>query len=314
MKKAAAVAPLSSRKAKAMVKTIFEHHFKKKPKRVVIQNGGLSNFVFLVYHSEGAFVVRLSPEAGRLSSYLKEQWAIAKAREAGIPTPTVLEVGHEIVPHPYMILRKVEGEEATNHPNRIAILRELGRYAAIINSIRTNGFGSIFDWSGNQLSRKDSWREYLNEELNLSRRLQILSRNRMISQEQLIRLREVLESAEKLSFKPTLNHGDLRLKNVMVDKNGKILAIIDWENCTSNLAPQWELSLALHDLSIDEKDEFVEGYGLPRKKLSLIVPLVKAFNIINYVPKIEQAIEAKDEVQFERYRLRLSGALDLYSL
>ncbi len=41
---------------------------------------------------------------------------------------------------------------------------------------------------------------------------------------------------------------------------------------------------------------------------------MKAFNIVNYAPEIERIAEAKDATRLERYRTRLSGALDLYSL
>lgn len=58
------------------------------------------------------------------------------------------------------------------------------------------------------------------------------------------------------------NHGDLRMKNVLVDQDGGICAILDWEKCMSIVAPHWELALALHDLSIDEKQAFLAGYGL----------------------------------------------------
>jgi hygromycin-B 4-O-kinase len=48
---------------------------------------------------------------------------------------------------------------------------------------------------------------------------------------------------------------------VLVDDKAKIVCILDWEHCTSNLAPEWEMSLTLHDLTMDEKQEFVAGYG-----------------------------------------------------
>ena len=49
---------------------------------------------------------------------------------------------------------------------------------------------------------------------------------------------------------------------MLLDEKGRSCTILDWENCTSNLAPYWELSIALHDLCIDEKEQFLEGYGL----------------------------------------------------
>ncbi|MDQ3013757.1 MAG: aminoglycoside phosphotransferase family protein [Acidobacteriota bacterium] len=302
------------RQAKEMANAIIEHHFGKQPKRIVSQGSGLSNFVFLIDHDEGEFVVRISSAATKINAFIKEQWAIAKAREVGVPTPDVLEVGNEVIPRPYMISSRVKAREATHHPNRLAILKEMGRYAAMINSIRTTGFGSTFDWTNNKLSLNKTWGDYLFGELNLEDRLKTLEKGRMLPPPQFKKLRATLESAAKSSFKPALNHGDIRLKNVMVDEEGKIKAIIDWEDSTSNLAPQWELSLALHDLSIDEKQEFLKGYGLPAKKLAQTAPLMKAINIINYAPKIKHLLESKDKAKLEQYRMRLSGALDLYLL
>jgi hygromycin-B 4-O-kinase len=138
------------RRAKAQARQIIEHHFGAPPKRIEYQASGLSNFVFLVYHREGEFVVRISPDP-------TQQWAVNHARAAGVPTSEILEVGNEVIPHPYMVSRKVRGQEATYHPERFLILRELGHYAALINSIPTTGFGSVFDWSNNQLSRNATW-------------------------------------------------------------------------------------------------------------------------------------------------------------
>lgn len=301
-------------KAKAMARRLIEYHFKTKPKRILYQAGGLSNFVFLIQHAEGDFVVRIGQSPGKINAYIKEQWAVAKAREAGVPTPQILEVGNEAIPSPYMILQQVRGQAATYHPERLAIVREMGHYAALINSIPTSGFGHVFDWSSNQLSRHETWNDFLYEELQLEARLGILKKCKMLAPSKLKQLRLILEKGSGRKPVPALNHGDVRLKNVLVDKSGKITALIDWEDCMSNLTPHWELSLALHDLSIDEKLEFLAGYGLPDEKVREIAPLVKALNIINYVPQIEQLVEANDAAQLEKYHLRLSGALDLYCL
>ena len=43
-------------------------------------------------------------------------------------------------------------------------------------------------------------------------------------------------------------------------------------------------------------------------------PLIKAFNIVNYSNAIAHAAETNDHKSLADFRLRLSGALDLYSL
>ena len=302
------------RQMKELAQTVIAHHFGSKPQRIIHKASGLSNFVFSVVHPEGRFIVRISPEPTRIHSFIKEQWAQEKARQAGVPTPEILEVGNEIIGHAFMISRTVEGAEATHHPDRCKILHEMGRLAKLINSIPTTGFGSTFDWSSNQLSHNTKWADYLEKELRISSRLETLEKQCSLSSSQIKKLRRTLECIGSGNPKTVLNHGDIRLKNVMVNEAGKITAILDWEHCTSNVAPQWELSLALHDLSIDEKQEFLDGYELPEKEIVEISPAIKAFNILNYAPEIDRLVAAKDTTRLERYRTRLSGALDFYSL
>jgi hygromycin-B 4-O-kinase len=303
---------MSTRQVSEAVRRIVADHLGGKPKRIDRQSGGLTNLVFSIEHDKGAFIIRLNPDHAKLNPFLKEQWASARAREVGVPVPRILEVGND--PLPFMILRKAEGESAAYHPERLQIVRELGRYAALINSIPTKGFGGTFDWSHNVLSHNPDWTEFLRSEVFLDDRLRLLKRLRLISAKQVKSLRATLDSACGKGRKPALNHGDLRLKNVLVNHKGRISAILDWENCTSNLAPEWELSLALHDLSIDEKEEFVFGYGLSARSFSAMAPVIKALNVINYVHEVERLARNKDSTQLEFYRLRLGGLFDLYSL
>jgi aminoglycoside phosphotransferase (APT) family kinase protein len=314
VRKAKTAATGDVQKAKVMARRLIEHHFKTKPHRITYQVGGMTNIVFVVHHDEGEFVVRIGQNPGKINAYIKEQWAVVRAQKAGVPTSEILEVGNEVIPTPYMISRRVSGRAATYHPERMNILRQLGRYTALIHTIRTDGFGNVFDWSNNQLSRNETWADFLFQEISLEARLGILGKYKMLSPSKLKELGDVLERGGGKKAVPGLNHGDIRLKNVLVDQAGKITALIDWEDCMSSLTPEWDLSLALHDLSIDEKLEFIDGYGLPEEKFMDSAPLVKALNIINYAPHIGHLGAANNSAELAKYRLRLSGAMDLYSL
>lgn len=306
--------PAKQARFRDLARTVIEHHFGSPPHRMVFKSSGLSNFVFEAKHKEGSFIVRVSPEAAGMSLFLKEQWAQREAAKAGVPTAEILEVGTAVIPYPYMIVRSVIGTEATFHTKRLEIIREMGRYAAKINAVKTKGYGGTFDWSQNKLSRSDTWKNYLQDEYAYEEKLEILEKHKAISQQQTKQLRKIFRDAANMTPRTSLNHGDIRLKNVMVDESGKIIAIIDWENCTSNLAPHWELSLALHDLGIDEKQQFVDGYGLKPKTLIEIAPLVKAFNMLNYASEIVQLAAAKNNAGIEKIRARMSGFFDMYTL
>ena len=304
--------PGAIRNYRRLAKKIVEHHFGQQPTRIVYKRSGLSNYVFVINHVEGQFVVRISPEPGKIEAFRKELWATQKVREVGVPSPEVLAVGN-IGAEPYMITRRVTGSEATHHPNRSHIIKEMGRYAQIINSIRTANFGANFDWTTNE-PRNSTWVEYVDKELEIEKRLLVFTQHKILSTQQADRLRRIIDDARTMRIEPALNHGDLRFKNVIVDDDGEITAILDWEECLSTVAPQWELSLALHDLSIDEKHLFLEGYDLDPRQVEEMSPLIKAFNIINYSNAIEHAAATDDHKSLGEFRLRLSGALDLYSI
>jgi aminoglycoside phosphotransferase (APT) family kinase protein len=304
--------PAKIRHYRRLARKIVQHHFGQPPSRIVYKRSGLSNYVFAVNHVEGQFVVRISPAAEKIEAFRKELWATQKVREVGVPSPEVLAVGN-IGSEPYMVTRRVTGAEATHHPRRKHIVHEMGRYTQIINSIRTTNFGANFDWTTNE-PRHNTWADFIDKEWDVERRLRLFAQHGMLSSQQLDRLQKTIDDTRRMRVEPKLNHGDMRFKNVIVDDDGEIAAIVDWEDCLSTIAPQWELSIALHDLSIDEKDSFIEGYDLNRKQVEEMSPLIKAFNIINYSSALEHAVATGDHKALSDFRLRLSGSLDLYSL
>ena len=293
---------------------VLEHHFGKRPARVRRLSGGLNNHVFEAQLGRDELVVRISDDPAKLQTFIKEQWAVRQARRERVPTPEILEVGNTVIAKPYMISTKVLGIDATCWPHRLETAREMGHYAAKINSISTKGYGMVFDWSRNTLSKNKSWRQFLEDELKIDERVEILARRRLMRDRDLKSLRQKINDLKSWHGQPALTHGDIRFKNVMLDEAGKIRAILDWENCSSNLAPHWELSIALHDLCIDEKEAFLEGYGMSPRQYARIAPQVKTLNILNYSGAIEEAIASKDVCRLEALKARLHGALDLHSL
>jgi aminoglycoside phosphotransferase (APT) family kinase protein len=301
------------RRYRRLARRIVQHYFGTPAARIVYRSSGLTNYVFAINHVEGQFVIRISPEPERINAFRKEWWAAQQARTAGIPIPDILAVGNDIGPEPYMITRRVSGAEATYHPKRLRIIREMGRFGALINSIQTNGFGSNFDWNPDGAKIR-TWSEYLDREYRIARRLEFFATHRILPEAELNKLSAIIDQTRKTEIRPALNHSDLRLKNVIVDDDGEITALIDWEESLSAVAPQWELSIALHDLSIDEKHAFVEGYGLAPEHLIEMVPLIKAFNILNYESVVAAAIEKDDQKTVSEIILRLNGTFDLFSL
>ena len=301
------------RSKSSLVKKIMKHHFGVLPSGIEFKSKGLTNFVFEAQCKKEKYIIRIAGATKELNDFVKEQWAVEKAKEKGVPVAEILEVGSQIIGVPYMLQQKLEGEEALNHPDRLNILCELGKYAKIIHSIPTTNYGEVFDWSKNRLSKNDSWKKYLEEDWKVFERMVLLKKSNLITTARLNKLQAAITKVEKWNIKPALNHGDLRLKNVIVDKKGKIIAIIDWDNCTSHMAPYWDLSIALHDLSIDGKQHFLDGYGMNVNDYARLDYGIKVFNILNYTETLEILMKRKDKVGLEHYRLRLNGHFDLFS-
>ena len=293
---------------------VMEHHFGKRPARVHRLTGGLNNHVFEARIGRDDFVVRISDDPAKLQTFIKEQWAVRKARRVKVPTPEILEVGNVVINKPYMISTKVDGIDATRWPHRLDTARQMGQYAAKINSITTRGFGTVFDWSRNTLSKNKAFQQFLDDELKIEGRLELLAKKRLMRPDDLKCLRRHVSELKRWKGRPALTHGDIRFKNVVLDEAGKIRAFLDWENCSSNLSPHWEMSIALHDLCIDEKEAFLQGYGMSPKTYSRLAASIKTLNILNYSGAIEDALNSKNQRRLDELRARLHGAFDLHSL
>jgi len=303
---------LSPRRARAAAAGVVKRHFDSRPGPLRPLAGGLTNAVFSVRVGRGAHVVRLHAEAAKVHDYLKEQWVMEQARAAGVPTPRVLEVGNDERGHAYMIVEQVPGLPGTQVADRLGLLQQLGRCAQRLHGVATRGFGRVFDWSNNRLSKHARWGRCLDEELQAPARLKTLQRLGGLDEAALKPLQAALDTMRGWRRPPVLQHGDLRLKNVIADADGgTIVALIDWEDCLSAPGPYWDLSIALHDLGPDEREAFLDGYGMSAVAFERAAPFVRALNLLNYAEALTAAAEAGDRARLAWMRARLRGAFDM---
>ena len=302
----------TSAKARGLVQEVARRHFGEAARKVEECGGGLTNSVWQLRVSQGDFIIRTHADATKITDYLKEQWAMDAARRAGVPTARVLEVGNFADGRPYMIAEHVRGIAGTEAPERLAIVEQLGRAAAKLHAVRTHGFGPVFDWSGNTLSRHESWAAWLEHGYGVEARLAVLLKHKAIDRRQGTRLRQIGAEMATWRKRPVLQHGDLRLKNVIVaEDSGQIASVLDWDNAVSSPAPYWDLSIALHDLGIDEKEAFLTGYGMKPRAFDTVLPFVRFFNMLNHADAVAEAAAAKKGDGLERLRRHLQGGLDL---
>jgi aminoglycoside phosphotransferase (APT) family kinase protein len=303
---------LSPRKAKALVVKLAAQHFHAAPRTVVQLAGGATNAVFSFRHQDASYVMRLNADATKIQHFLKEHWALDQARGAGVPVPTVLEVGNLPEGVAYMLAKAVEGVPGTHHPDRLAVLHQLGEFAHMVHSVRTRGCGEVFDWSKNFLSKHATWALYLDQGLMAERRLSMLTQQRVLSRAQAQHVRLALDELRSWRRPTVLHHGDLRLKNTLVDeKSGRITGLIDWEDCISAPGCHWDLSIALHDLGVDERQAFLTGYGMRPAQFRMVARHLSVLNLLNYAPAVELLAESGQRDELAWYRLRVQGQLEL---
>ena len=276
------------------------------------QEGGLSNCVFQAKTPDGPVIIRMGQGEEKSEAFAREHKAIIRVAEAGVPVPKVMAQGeHES--WAYMIAHKAPGQSATDHPKRLDVLRDLACIAAeTIHRIPTLGFGKAFTFDAT-CDEGGDWRGWIERELDAANRLDLLRTHQVITEEQRATFLESVEALKGWTGQSVLNHGDLRLKNVLVDDEGGIEAVIDWDLCLSSLGPHWDLSIALHDLSVDQKEAFIEGYGLTAEEVREFSPFWRLYNALNYAPELERIVEAGDKDALDKLRIRFSGSLDLYA-
>ena len=304
--------PLTAKMLRA-IDDIGHRHFDERPRKVERLGGGRTNTVLGFRVSSGRYVLRMHQCAGKIHDYLKEQWAMDAARAAGVPTAHVLEVASLDDGRPYMIQERIEGVTCRDLIDRMVPLRDMGKFAARLHAVRTRGYGQVFDWSSNELSRRRRWTDYLAHDFDAEGRLASLQKLHMVNSRQARALRISIRVASDWRKTPVLNHGDLRLKNLIVDANtSRVRAVVDWENCLSFPPPYWDLSIALHELGVDEKEAFLEGYGMKPAQFAALVPFVRMLNVLNYAHPVQSAHENRQLERLDWFRLRLAAGLELY--
>lgn len=306
-----ALQKLSARAARAYVTHIAKKFLHHDPLHVRRRGGGLSNFVYLIQLRDQSLIVRMHPEAQQLQTFQRQRRAMQLAHGAGIPVPHVVHVGAD--PYPFMVVENVRGVVGTHAHDRIGALRQIGELTARIHGIQMQGFGpSALDPPSTGAPRRHTWGAHLEGDLHASERIATLEKLGMFLPDNAEKMRRTLAHMGGWRRNPVLHHGDMRLKNVIVDEAGKISAVIDWDNCTASVPALFDLAVALHDLNIDEKQVLLQGYGYGPRELTKAIAYMRLLNALNYTPFIVALAERGDKTHLNWLRARMAGDFNLY--
>ncbi|MBD2867821.1 phosphotransferase family protein [Paenibacillus arenilitoris] len=257
---------------------------------------GITNQICAVETESRKVVVRMN-DKDEFPSFIKEKWCIEQAAAVGVPGPEVLSIG--IVDETaYMIQAFIEGDNGLDSAiPKSDVWRKLGEYAKLIHSIQVKGYGGhLIDpvdgefQSPAHAGSDGSWQGYVQYNINRLTEHDRLIELGVITQTESLRVRSLFENLKSEPFRFGLNHGDISLKNTMVNQANQVI-LLDW-NAEVSVVPHTTVAQLMHyqileleeSASVEEFKAFMDGYGLSEKDLSDIrrFLLLKAFDNLRW--------------------------------
>ncbi len=272
-----------------------------------IRGKGIVNQVFAVKTDVTEIIIRMNDSPATLEVYEKERWCIEQSTIKGIPGPDVLAVDQmdEVT---YMIQTLVMGKIGEeSHLNKEKIWHTLGEYTKQIHTIPVNGFGDILSdptrrafISPTHEGFDGSWHSFIRYNIESLTKNDPLIQLGVLSYEETKKVRQKFESLFHIHFQFGLTHGDLSLKNTIVDDNGKV-TLLDWGCAGVQLTPYWDvIQLIKSQLEMDrpnksEIEAFLQGYGISKNKFQYLQPTIDVLLLLEAFDKLRWAIDCKPD-------------------
>jgi aminoglycoside phosphotransferase (APT) family kinase protein len=245
------------------VTSLIEELFGEAPAELTAIFHGETNRTFRVaLPGRGRLIVRLRATRSAESVYHKESWAMGLAREAGLPVARVLHVGYSPILYSYSIHEYLSGQNGADYRGDPGpVWEQLGQLAARINVIRTDRFW-ISPLDEVDSNRAPLWGEFIGRQIGARVDWGLLCDRGFIHARDVPRCVRRLEEMKPWCDPPSLAHGDLQLKNILLDADGRIVAILDWSNAVSIVARYYEIATAFLAAPAEFHGPFLRGYGV----------------------------------------------------
>jgi len=256
---------------------------------------GRVNKVFIVETVNHKLVIRMSDRGQALDEYTKEAWCIEHAAVRGVPVPSVISVG-QYEGKAYIIQSYIAGDDRIDSPeSKLDILRELGKYARLIHSIGVHGFGSkLSEITGGD--GRESWLRYLEHNIERLTEDDPLIKLKVLTQVQSKLIRDVFADLRGREFTFGLIHGDISLRNIIVDKHGTV-HLLDWGSAEAGIVPHHDLieMLMMNMVEGDPDDAqiraFLDGYGISPAEFKQMMPELESLLVLRALDHVRWAID-----------------------
>ena len=268
-----------------LVKKIIEQVFGITPTSIEeIKGKGRNNHAFKVVINNIPLILRLRNREGTFELYKKEKWCAEVAKKAGIPTPKILEIGI-VDDYAFSFQEFIEGTQGPYTPSELSkIWSALGQYASLINKIPA----------------PDLRLDYEKFISDLFENSYFIKRN-IFSKELSEKIFNRLKETYTWKFSPTLCHGNLNPRNVIIHPTGTIY-VIDWETATGNMTPQSELAeIYTWNTGKENIARFVEGYGLKGDEVKNMMRDIQTLILLRLVHVIDRKMPRDNNWKEDKY-------------
>jgi aminoglycoside phosphotransferase (APT) family kinase protein len=198
--------------------------------------GGHSNLTFKVTGSDGtAFVLRRPPLGHVLASAHdmgREHRIISGLQQSAVPVAPALGFCDDpsVNDAPFYVMGFVDGYVLRDRPTSESVLSVAGRRAASESLVDTMAAIHSVDLRAAGLHELGRHEGYIARQLK--RWYGQWNRQKTRELPAVDRVHDELSRRIPEQGPATIVHGDYRLDNCMVDANGKVVAVLDWEICT----------------------------------------------------------------------------------
>lgn len=268
---------------------------------------GIVNQIFVVQTSGTTVVVRMNDDARAQQDYAKERWCMEQAAAHGVPGPQVLVLG-ERENFAYMLQTFATGTHGADPAlDSQAIWRALGQYAQRIHAIPVVGYGEqLADGAQKRFAAPThpgfdgTWSGFIQYNVESLTAQDPLLTLGVLTQAQAKLIRQQFEALHAQTFTFGLTHGDLSLKNTIVDPAGQVI-LLDWGSAEVHITPHWEIiqlldgQTAVNISPALALQAFLDGYGLSADEFAAHQPILWVLRLLRALDKVRWALDCCPE-------------------
>jgi Ser/Thr protein kinase RdoA (MazF antagonist) len=271
---------------------------------VARMHGGFGGDTWRVDSSGGALVVKVAPASAERAKLLAATEAHRAAQAAGIPTPELVAASDDVPEFPGRLVRCYRWLDGV-HPaaSSPALADDLGRVLGRLHAVTMPTFSSRWGQTG-----QPTWAACVRWRIPQIRDRALRARAfEPAPLDDLLGVAASLADDVSATVQPSLTHRDLNPRNLLVDGDGRLTGILDFDG-----AEAWDPVVdlvRLRDGLIDGAREgrFLAAYPHP---LPLLAERLGVVEILQHVNGIANARLAGDDAFEERQRTSLARTVE----